>query len=87
MKGFNIYHVLNDYSLELATDDINEDDYDIDYRALHLDGHDIFSTEYLIHELTRELHYIITEDTAPDLSGRMLSVLLEIHVENGEYEL
>ena len=74
MKGFNVYHVLNDYSLELTTDYIHEDDYDIYIATIFVDGM-FFNIEYLVHELARETHHVIVEESAPLLTGYTLMQL------------
>ena len=68
MKGFNVYHVLNDYSLELTTDYVHEEAYDIYIVTIFVDGM-FFDIEYLVHELARETHYVIVGELAPDLTG------------------
>ena len=74
MKNFNVYNVLIDYSLELTTDYVHEEDYEIYTEAVCLDAL-CFEIEYLVHDLARETHYVITKDNAPDLTGYSLADL------------
>jgi hypothetical protein len=64
-----VYDVLNDDSLATSLDTIKESEYLISDRRLRFNGV-VVKVKFYLHKQHRELHYLTTEDDAPNLDGQ-----------------